>query len=131
MNDMSIVWNSFALDLTTHLENIDAPFRQGLDESLAMALSASTSEPGTNSTGSAMRSLAVILQHRRELTVHGIEQAIEAFHDELNSLHRDAFRSARTTFVGQLMETSYHAANMEYGTPAILLGILWDTDTSS
>lgn len=68
-----------------------------------------------NNTRSALRTLTGTLRHRKDLILYGVENAAEHFHSELSSLRTDAFSSIRTAFVGQLMEDTYHAANMEYG----------------
>ncbi|RYO81753.1 hypothetical protein DL764_009715 [Monosporascus ibericus] len=106
----------FALDLEAHLERINGAVVQAFNNVLRVALSTGTNEPGAaNNTRSAMRTLAATLRHRKDLTLYGIEEASESFHSELSSLHTDAFSSIRTAFIGKLMENTYHAANMEYG----------------
>jgi hypothetical protein len=123
--DMSAVCDSFAVDLEAHLERINGAVVQAFDNVLRVALSTGANEPGAaNNTRSAMRTLAAILHHRKDLTLYGIEEASESFHSELSSLHTDAFSSIRTAFIGKLMENTYHEANMEYGKPALLLPAL-------
>lgn len=120
--DMSAVWDSFAVDLEAHLERINGAVVQAFDSILRIALSTGANEPGAaNNTRSAMRTLAATMHHRKDLTLYGIERAGESFHSELSSLHTDAFSSIRTAFLGKLMENTYHAANMEYGKPIVLL----------
>ncbi|RYP50632.1 hypothetical protein DL768_003914 [Monosporascus sp. mg162] len=115
-SDMSAVWDSFAVDLEAHLERINGVVIQAFDKVLRVVLSTGTNEPGAaNNTRSAMRTLAATLRHRKDLTLYGIEKAGESFHSELSSLRTDAFSSIRTAFIGKLMENTYHAANMEYG----------------
>jgi hypothetical protein len=122
--DMSAVWDSFAVDLEAHLERINGVV-QAFGNALSVALSTGANEPdAANNTRSAMRTLAATLRHRKELTLYGIEKASESFHSELSSLHTDTFSSIRTAFIGKLMENTYHAANMEYGKPALLLPAL-------
>ncbi|KAF2194396.1 hypothetical protein K469DRAFT_495226, partial [Zopfia rhizophila CBS 207.26] len=114
--DMSAVWDSFAVDLEAHLERINGAVVQAFGNVLRVALSTAANEPGAaNNTRSAMRTLATTLRHRKDLTLYGIEKACESFHSELSSLHTDAFSSIRTAFIGKLMENTYHAANLEYG----------------
>ncbi|RYO90874.1 hypothetical protein DL766_001625 [Monosporascus sp. MC13-8B] len=114
--DMSAVWDSFAVNLEAHLERINGAVVQAFDNALRAALSTGANEHGAaNNTRSAMQSLAATLCHRKDLTLYGIEEASESFHSELSSLHTDAFSSIRTAFIGKLMENTYHAANMEYG----------------
>ncbi|KAF2462919.1 uncharacterized protein BDR25DRAFT_298822 [Lindgomyces ingoldianus] len=114
--DMSAVWDGFAVDLEAHLERINGAVVQTFGNALGVALSAGTNRPGAaNNAWSALRTLANTLGHRKDLTLYGIEKASESFHSELLSLHTDAFSSIRTAFIGKLMENTYHAANMEYG----------------
>ncbi|RYP01347.1 hypothetical protein DL765_010864 [Monosporascus sp. GIB2] len=115
-SDMSAVWESFVVDLEAHLERINGAVVQAFDNILGVALSTGANEPdAANNTRSAMRTLAATLRHRKDLTLSGIEEASEIFHSKLSSLHADAFSSIRTAFIGKLMENTYHAANMEYG----------------
>jgi hypothetical protein len=114
--DMSDVWNSFVLDLEAQLERIDGAIIQSFDDVFDIALAAGTREPGAASnTRPAMQTFAANMRHRKDLTLYGIEQAVDSFHSNLTSLKSDAFSSVRTAFIGRLMERTYHAANIEYG----------------
>jgi len=124
-DDMSTLWDSFEVDIEAHLERVNATVVQAFGNALTVASSIGANEPGTaNNTGSAMRTLATTLCHRKDLAHHGIEETSESFNSELSSFHTDAFSSIRTAFIGKLMESTYHAANMEYGKPAPLLPAL-------
>lgn len=117
--DMSTVWDSFAVDLEAHLDQINGLVVQAFDNVLRVVLSTGANEPvAANNTRSVMRTLAGTLRHRKDLTLYGIEEAGDSFYSELSSLHTDAFSSIRTAIIGRLMENTYHAANMEYGKPA-------------
>ncbi|KAF2688370.1 hypothetical protein K458DRAFT_414140 [Lentithecium fluviatile CBS 122367] len=114
--DMSIVWDSFAVDLDAHLDRINGAVIQAFHNVLEFALSAGAAEPrAALNARSAMHTLADTLRHRQYLTVYGIEKASESFHSELSCLHTNAFSSIRTAFTGRLMHNTYHAANMDYG----------------
>ncbi|KAF3031928.1 hypothetical protein E8E12_002110 [Didymella heteroderae] len=60
--------------------------------------------------------LVQILRHRRNLTIAGTENAAGGFRVGLSNLQVNALAPLRTAFIGILMEDTYHAANMEYGT---------------
>lgn len=117
--DMSPVWHSFVVNLEAHLERINEAVAQAFSNARRIALSTCENEPGAaNNSRSAMRTLAATLHHREDRTLNGIEEENESFHSELSSLHTDAFSSIRTAFIGKLMETTYHAANMDHGKAA-------------
>jgi len=114
--DMSDIWSVFVVDLEAHLEHVNDEVDEAFDTVLEIALSTGSNESGVaNNTGSSMRTLAEALHHRQDITLHGIDRASESFQSELGSLNTNAFSSIRTAFTGKLMETIYHAANMEYG----------------
>jgi hypothetical protein len=115
--DLSTIWNSFAGDLDTEIDRVTTATSRAFDKVLKIAASARANESrAANNVGSGMRTFAANLLHREHLTRYGIEKATEAFASNLSSLRADALSSVRTAFVGQLMEPTYHAANMEYGT---------------
>jgi hypothetical protein len=115
--DLSAVWNSFAGDLNIEIDRVTTATSRAFDKVLKIAASARANESrAANNAGSDMRTFASNLLHREHLTRYGIEKATETFEASLSSLHADALSSVRTAFIGQLMESTYHAANMEYGT---------------
>jgi hypothetical protein len=114
-NDMSAVWTEFANDVETQLEGTNQSVDQAFTKALETALLAQKNSRAAESTRNAMRTIARILRHRKDLAVHGIEQAIENFTYELSTLHTDIFSFIRTAFIGNVMERAYHAANMEHG----------------
>jgi hypothetical protein len=115
--DLSAVWNSFAGDLNIEIDRVTTATSRAFDKVLKIAASARANESrAANNAGSGMRTFASNLLHREHLMRYGIEKATETFEASLSSLHADALSSVRTAFVGQLMEPTYHAANMEYGT---------------
>lgn len=114
--DMSDVWNSFVIDLEAQLERLDGAIIQSFDDVFDIALAAGTREPGAaNNSRPAMQTFAANMRHRKDLTLYGIEQAVDSFHSNLTTLNSNAFSSVRTAFIGRLMERTYHAANIEYG----------------
>jgi len=124
-DDMSAIWDSFEVDIEAHLERINDAVVQAFGNALTAASSIGANEPGAaNNTRSAMRTLAATLCHRKDLTLNGIEKACESFNSGLSSFHTDAFSSIRTAFIGKLMESTYRAANIEYGKPALPLPAL-------
>jgi hypothetical protein len=114
--DLSAIWNGFASDLDDEIQRVNTATSQAFDKVLRIAAStrANKSE-ATNETRSAMRTFASNLVHRNHLTRYGVEKATETFESKLSSLRADALSSVRTAFIGQIMEATYHAANMEYG----------------
>lgn len=111
------VWDNFLSNIEAHFKQLNDAVVRALGNVLKVASSTCTNEVvTTDNTRSAMRTFAATLRHRKDLILYGIETAIESFHSELSSLHTDTFSSARTAFIGKIMEDSYHAANMEYGT---------------
>jgi hypothetical protein len=120
--DMSEVWSIFATDLSQKLVEINNLIDDSFNKVLKVALSAAAAQPRTeDNTSSAMRSIATILQHRKDLTYHGIEDAIAVFFSQLSSLRTDTLTSTQTTFIGILMEDTYTAANMDFGKSATSL----------
>lgn len=87
----------------------------GLHPNLYRKADSQTTNPDEE-VRNALRTLTGTLQHRRRLLVRAVENVIEDFRSSLHSTHTDAFSPIRTSIVGKLMEGSYHAANMEYGT---------------
>jgi hypothetical protein len=115
--DLSAVWNSFAGERNIEIDRVTTATSRAFDKVLKIAASARANESrAANNAGSGMRTFASNLLHREHLTRYGIEKATETFEASLFSLRADALSSVRTAFVGQLMEPTYHAANMEYGT---------------
>jgi hypothetical protein len=120
--DMSAVWDSFKVDLEAHLQRFDGAVVSAFDNVVRVALTTDANVPGaTNDT--AMRTLAATLGHRKDLILYHIEKANESFDSELSSLHTNAFSSIRTAFIGRLLESTYHAANMDYGKTAPTLSV--------
>jgi hypothetical protein len=114
--DLSAVWNSFASDLDDEIELVNITTSQIFERVLRLAVSTRTNETRvTRDTRSAMRTFAANLVHREHLTRYGIEKATETFESDLSSLRADVLSSVRTALIGQIMEATYHAANMEYG----------------
>jgi hypothetical protein len=114
--DLSAVWDSFVIDLKTEIERVNTTAVQIYAKVLEIATSpAANASRAISDTGSAVRTLASNLLHREHLTRYGIEQVTEAFQSKLYSLRTDTLSSVRTSSIGELMESTYHAANMEYG----------------
>jgi hypothetical protein len=114
--DLSTVWDSFAIDLDVEIEHINTATNQIFARIIRLASSARGNEPrAPNNNGSAMRTFVSNLIHREHLTRYGVDRANETFESKLSSLRTDAFSSVRTAFIGGLMESTYHAANMEFG----------------
>jgi hypothetical protein len=119
-DDLSSIWVIFANGLEVKLDQVNSSVDQAFGNVLKVAMSTVANESrATNDTRSAMRTVADILRHRKDLTFYGIEKAIDGFHSELSSLQTDTLSSIRTAFIGRLVENTYHAANMEYGKLAL------------
>ena len=116
-DNMSPVWDSFAVDLKADLQQINGAVIQAFDNGIRFVSAIEPCE--ANNNRSAMRALAATLHHRKDLVLYSIEKANESFQYELCSLRTDAFSSIRTAFIGKIMEDTYHSANMEYGRPAL------------
>ncbi len=114
-SDMIEVWDSFVVDLDVHLDCLNASVNQAFDNSLGIACSNEA-----NSTRLTLQTLAATLHHRKELALDAIDTARESFHHDIATFHTDAFSSIRTAFIGKLLESTYHAANMKYGESAYL-----------
>jgi hypothetical protein len=120
--DLSIFWDRFAKDLDTEIER----FNTAAIHVYARVLETATSLAANNSraikdVGSAMQTLASNLLLRESLTRYSIEQVMDTFKSRLSSLRVDTLSCVRTSFIGRLMEETYHAANMEYGKSALNL----------
>jgi hypothetical protein len=114
--DLSAIWNSLTSDLDDEIQRVNTTTNLAFDKVLRIAASTRANRSGaTNDTRSAMRTFASNLVHREHLTRYGIEKATETFELKLSSLRADALSSVRTGLIGQIMESAYHAANMEYG----------------
>jgi hypothetical protein len=128
--DMSDVWESLARDLRIYLEDVNNPVIEAFDNAFEIAMSTGVDEPSAaNNRRSGMRALAATLVARKDLMVHGIENSTESFESELSSLKTNALSSIRTAFLGRLMETTYHGANMEYGKCLFPTQVITCTDT--
>ncbi|KAJ4353988.1 uncharacterized protein N0V89_005720 [Didymosphaeria variabile] len=68
-----------------------------------------------NDNRSALHALTATLRHRQDLLLYDIENAVNDFQHELSTLRTNAFAPLRTAFIGQLMDNTYRAANMEHG----------------
>lgn len=119
-NDMFAIWTDFADDLETKLEMTNRSVDRAFSKAVETALSTYANNLAAESTRNAMRTITGILRHRKDLAVHGIEQAIDNFFSDLSTLHTNMFSFIRTAFIGRLMENTYHAASMEYGKSPLL-----------
>ncbi|OAL53048.1 hypothetical protein IQ07DRAFT_533701 [Pyrenochaeta sp. DS3sAY3a] len=114
--DLSAVWDSFAVDIDTEIEGVNTAAEQTYAKLLEIAAPlAENRSMAINEIGSAMRTFASNLLHRENLTHYGIEEALETFESNHASLRADTLSSVRTASIGTLMESTYHAAQMEYG----------------
>lgn len=115
-SDMAHIWDGCAINLESQLDLINETVSQAFGKVLELALPPNRrGSRATNTTPRAMRTLATILRHREDLVLNGMEKIVESFQSEFSCLQADAFSSVRTAFIGKLMESTYHAANMEYG----------------
>ncbi|KAF2266375.1 hypothetical protein CC78DRAFT_459505 [Lojkania enalia] len=113
-NDMSGLWNTFNGDVEFYLDRTQT----SINDIFRTVLRA-TSNPGNahllTHVQAALRTLTATLRHRKFLLLHAIQNITEDFQRKMSILQTDAFAPIRTSIVGQLMETAYHSANMEYG----------------
>jgi hypothetical protein len=120
--DLSAVWDSFASDLHTEIERFNTALFRTYASVLEMAaLPAAHRSKANDSTGYAMRTLASNLLHREHLMRFGIKQVTETFESDLSCLGADTLSAVRTSFIGKLMENTYHAANIDYGKSTVSL----------
>lgn len=114
--DLRIFWDSFTVDIDTEIERVGTVVTQIFIDIIQIAVSVAADMSRANGTGSAMRTFAANLQHRERLITYGIEQVAESFSSKLVALRADALSYVRTSFIGRLMEGTYHAANIDFGT---------------
>ncbi|KAH7406760.1 hypothetical protein DE146DRAFT_404176 [Phaeosphaeria sp. MPI-PUGE-AT-0046c] len=113
--DLRTFWNSFTADVETEIERVGAVVTQTFTEIIQIAVSVAAGISRANDTGSGMRTFAANLQHRERLVSYGIEQVAEDSASKLLALRADAVAHVRTSFIGRLMEATYHAANIDFG----------------
>ncbi|KAH7084158.1 hypothetical protein FB567DRAFT_528499 [Paraphoma chrysanthemicola] len=114
--DLTTVWDSFSVELATKIESFNDTTMQIYEKVLeGLSSPAANGSRALQDCGSSIRTLASNLMHREHLTHRGIEEVTEAFDSKLSSLRADTLSSVRTAFIGKHMESTYHAANMEYG----------------
>jgi hypothetical protein len=116
--DLPTVWSSFVLDLDTEIQRINTAAIETYARIGSAASAAADRSRLRNDTRPAMRTFASNVSHRKHLMRGDISQAMETFEADLESLRIDTLSSAKTAFIGKLLEDTYHAANMEYGKPA-------------
>lgn len=117
--DLSAVWDSFAVDIDTETESVNTAVVQTYAKVLEIAAPlAENRSIAIDDIGPAMRTFSSNLLHREHLTRYGIEQVLETFVSNHSSLRTDTLSSVRTASIGKLMESTYHAAQMEYGKSA-------------
>lgn len=114
--DMSALWTSFPAELMTQLESVKTFVETTCGNLRTTALSGFTSRRGSGDDSSrAMRTLAATVQHQLLSLLFDLDNLFENFFNGLDALRTDSLSSIRTAFLGQLMEDSYHEANMEHG----------------
>lgn len=59
--------------------------------------------------------LVATLRHRRSLLLNAVEIIIEDFREMMSHIETDVLSPIRTSIIGQLLEETYNAANMENG----------------
>ncbi|CAI6334688.1 unnamed protein product [Periconia digitata] len=115
VDDMTPEWDKFSKLINETLDEI----KGFVKESFTTAISeAPTRAQMFNSRGMQSTSSPLVhtLRHRQRLAMRGIENIIDDFMDErLGRLRTDALSPVHTAFIGELMNGSYHAANMESG----------------
>jgi hypothetical protein len=104
---MDSIWDEFVDDLDTHLVRINI--------AIADAFTAVLNITSTTNLRSALRTFASVLRHRRQLALSAVDHVVEILESDLDSLRSDTVSPVQTAYIGQLMESTYHAANMEFG----------------
>ncbi|KAF2108978.1 hypothetical protein BDV96DRAFT_652220 [Lophiotrema nucula] len=109
-DDLSDIWTTFNEDIESHVDSLP----QSVTDAFAAIFNATRVQD--NGIRNELSELTANLRRRRELILHGIENANEDFQEQLSRLQTDALAPVRTAIIGQLMQGSYESANMEYGT---------------
>jgi hypothetical protein len=115
-NDMTNVWTNVTVGLETHLERLVEAIDDAFENVLPIVMSQDAAKSDVaNIPRSVAQTFVDILHHRKDLALHGTEDAMEEFRHELLTLGTDALAPVLTSFIGRYMQDTYHAANMEYG----------------
>jgi hypothetical protein len=117
--DLSAVWNDFAWNLDEEIQFVKTAAIRTYAKLKSAALIAADKSGSMDDMTPVMCTFASNISHREHLLRDGIDRAIETFKADLDSLRTDTLSSAKSAFIGRLMENTYHAANMEYGKPAL------------
>ena len=113
---MTDLWTGFSANVERHVQHILQTITDAFDHFLRTIVPDNAIEADAAKTSQpAVRMLADILCHRRDLAIRGTEDAIEDFRCKIFVLETDALAPVRTAFIGRCMEETYQKANLEYG----------------
>ncbi|KAF2638819.1 hypothetical protein P280DRAFT_404207 [Massarina eburnea CBS 473.64] len=114
-NDMESIWNAFTTHLLKSIEQAKTFVETSFQNAICKVVAAFTARSFTEHRRS-LQLLAATLHRRKSMILRHIESFTEnSVNADLSALRTDAFSFIRTAFVGQLMEDTYHAANMDCG----------------
>ena len=113
--DLPDFWTSFEVDVDAEVARVSAFVTQAFIDIIQIATSIGATMSRADETGSAMRTFAANLRHRERLISYGVKQVTDDFETKLSALRADTLSFVRTSFIGRLVENTYHAANMEHG----------------
>ncbi|KAF1845874.1 uncharacterized protein K460DRAFT_366720 [Cucurbitaria berberidis CBS 394.84] len=111
-SDVQAIWMILRDETQSHLIGIQEFIVQSFAD---MINSTTPSGNMDDSTRTTLETLTGTLRHRQGLLDYAIENALEDVYMELSTLRINALSSVRTSIIGQLIDDSYHNANMQYG----------------
>ncbi|KAK1989740.1 hypothetical protein LX36DRAFT_594126 [Colletotrichum falcatum] len=109
VEDLGPRWDELCSSIEDELEESGQLMDDVLTRALELILTELEHLPRTR------RVLAVALECRRKAIVSEAEALFRKFNEELGTLRIDALSGIRTSLIGQALEDSYQACNMEYG----------------
>ncbi|ORY11257.1 hypothetical protein BCR34DRAFT_484487 [Clohesyomyces aquaticus] len=111
--DTTQQWDTFHIEVEAFLGRTSAFIEEVFNDIFRITNQAAASQQQTRT---ALRTLLATLRSRRGIVMYSIEDLTLTYHRRLSSLQTDAFSPIRTSIIGQLLEPTYRAANMECGT---------------
>ncbi|KIW75046.1 hypothetical protein Z517_11817 [Fonsecaea pedrosoi CBS 271.37] len=108
VTQMATPWRTFKQALEDSQENLLNRTEDCFDE--AIILCGSTNVPTRS-----LQTLNVTMTHRKALLLSAMEGLVEDFQRDLSTLRTAAFSGIRTSFIGQIMESSYQRTMLEKG----------------
>ncbi|OAL35776.1 hypothetical protein AYO20_04926 [Fonsecaea nubica] len=108
ITQMATPWRTFKQALEDSQDHLLNRTEDCFDEAIILCGS-------TNIPTRSLQTLNVTMTHRKALLLSAMEGLVEDFQRDLSTLRTAAFSGIRTSFIGQIMESSYQRTMLEKG----------------